>query len=311
MIIKELYSTGEAAQLLNISRSTVSRKFDLGMLNGKKNPITGERFISRQSIESLLKLYNVSTATLGPGWKKVFLLTSDPHLFSFLRATFSTDQQVQIERVLPKADFLNRCMKEEPDLLLVDEESLDQDGLETVHFVRQVDELKELKILLLTGPGDVEKGPSWSADGTWAKDKVQTGDFRKQLLMLLGLQADVAEEARAFEHQRRWPRVPVRLPVKIWVYRLRTPSLRDPGTATVEDVSRGGALLSTIELEKGRIPSEPFRIFVKIDQDPLRGLNAHCKVIRLRSNGGPLSAGVEFVRIPKSSLRMIEALIRP
>ena len=310
MILKEFYSTGEAAQILNISRSTVSRKFDLGLLAGKKNPITGERFVSRESIEALLKLYNVSTGVFGLKRKRVFLLTSDLHLLSFLRDTFLADQQAQVERVQPGTDLLNRCLQEGPDLLLVDDESLDQARLEIVRSLRQVDELKDLKILCLTGSRDVGKGPSWGADESWAKDTVQSGDFKKRLLAFLGLPADADEEAQAFEHQRRWPRIPVRLPAKIWLYRVRSPYLRDPGEATVEDISCGGALLSKIQLDTGGIPSEPFRVFMKIDRVPLKDWRAHCRVVRLQSNGGPLSAGVEFVRLSKSNFKMIEALAR-
>ena len=79
MVLKKYYSTGEAAQLLGISRSTISRKFDLGALSGKKNPITGDRLISRESIEALMKLYNVSPEGLTPGKKRILVSTPDPN----------------------------------------------------------------------------------------------------------------------------------------------------------------------------------------------------------------------------------------
>jgi hypothetical protein len=308
MLLKEYYSTGESAQLLNISRSTVSRKFDLGVLTGKKNPITGERFVNRESLESFLKLYNVSAGVLGVGKKKAFLLTSDLGLLSFLRQIFLEDEQIRIERVQPGNHLLGRCLKEAPHLLLVDEESLGQAGIETVLSIRRLDELNSVKILCLTDPKDVERGGSWGADAIWVKDMTHTEQFKKRLMEFLGLQADVDEGERAFKHHRRWPRVPVRLPAKIWFYRIRSPYLRDPGEATVENISCGGALLSKIQLEKGGIPTEPFRIFVKIDQAPLRDWRAHCKVVRLQSNGGPLTAGVEFVRLSKSNFKMIRTL---
>jgi predicted site-specific integrase-resolvase len=58
---KEL-STGETVDLLNeaagqkvISRSTISRWFDQGKLSGWKNPLTGDRWIDPESLESILK----------------------------------------------------------------------------------------------------------------------------------------------------------------------------------------------------------------------------------------------------------------
>jgi excisionase family DNA binding protein len=46
----EYLSTGEAAKVLGISRSTVARRVDEGTLRGKAHPITGERLISTESI---------------------------------------------------------------------------------------------------------------------------------------------------------------------------------------------------------------------------------------------------------------------
>ncbi|MFH1332442.1 MAG: hypothetical protein ABIH63_04135 [archaeon] len=47
------FSTGEAAVMLEISRSTVSRMFDKGVLYGVKNPLTHERMVSFNSIKKL------------------------------------------------------------------------------------------------------------------------------------------------------------------------------------------------------------------------------------------------------------------
>jgi hypothetical protein len=63
---KEYLSTGETAVILGISRATVSRKFDLGILAGYKNRLTGERFIRRESaLEFLAKASQ--PATMSPG----------------------------------------------------------------------------------------------------------------------------------------------------------------------------------------------------------------------------------------------------
>jgi hypothetical protein len=101
--------------------------------------------------------------------------------------------------------------------------------------------------------------------------------------------------------------LPLRIPLKIGVYPLRTPYRRDSGMATLENVSLGGAYLSEIRLESGVIPCEPFRMMLTSDQEPLRNWRAHCKVVRLQSDGS-LVAGVQFTRLPKTSLKMIQTL---
>jgi len=99
----------------------------------------------------------------------------------------------------------------------------------------------------------------------------------------------------------------LQLPLKIGVYSVRTPYRRDAGLATMENISLGGTFLSEFSLEGGTIPCEPFRILLEADQEPLKDWKAHGKVVRLQSNG-TISAGIQFTRVPKASMKMIEAL---
>ncbi len=118
------------------------------------------------------------------------------------------------------------------------------------------------------------------------------------------------ERVEVYEHQRRWPRVGVRVPAKVGVYRMRAQHRRDPGEAVIENISCGGAYLTGLRLESGVIPCEPFRMYLEADQEPLKSLRTHCKVVRLQSDGS-VAAGVQFTRLSKSNLQMIEAISQP
>src|SRR3972149_9379489 len=96
---KEFLSTGEAAKLINISRSTISRKFDKGVFQGKKNPITGERFISRDSLLAFMKEYNLPYEALVKEKKRILLGTPDDNLFSLLQQSLGEEERVEVERV--------------------------------------------------------------------------------------------------------------------------------------------------------------------------------------------------------------------
>ncbi len=52
-------STAEAARMLRISRSTVERYFEKGVLTGEKHPITGWRSVSVKSVLALMKKYGM------------------------------------------------------------------------------------------------------------------------------------------------------------------------------------------------------------------------------------------------------------
>jgi len=307
MTSKDFLTTGEAAKLVDISRSTISRNFDKGIFQGKKNPITGERFISRESLISFLKQYNLPFDAPVLEKKKILLGSADDHLFSLVQRIFSEDDRIEVERVGFGGDVLIWSSKNHPDLLILDEELSDIPGAEVIRSLRRMGDLQDLKIVCCAKGRNARRSLEWGADEALDKDGLNQEDLAKTLYTFLNLPEELPEEDQAFNHQRRWPRLPIHLPLKIGMYSVRTPYRRDSGIAVMENISMGGAYLSGIELEGGMLPCEPFRISLSADQEPLKNWRAHCKVVRLQSNGS-LVAGVQFTRVPKASLKMIEAL---
>jgi CheY-like chemotaxis protein len=306
MTTKKLLSTGEVAQLVNISRSTVSRKFDKGVFFGQKNPITGERMISRESLTSFVEQYNLALDSLAIEKKKVLIGTSDELLFSLLQNIFSEGKRVQLDRVGFGCDVLIRCSKDHPDLLIIDEELPDIPSAEVIKSLRRLEENKDLKILCWSKTSDTRQCLNWGADEALARDALKD-ELSEKLQFLLNLPEERTPEAQSYEHQRRCLRTPVHVPAKIGVYRLRTPYAREAGKAVLENISSGGSFLSDIQLDKGMIPSEPFRFLLEVNQPPLMNWRAHCKVVRLQSNG-TLTAGVQFMRLSKANRKMVEAI---
>jgi len=308
MSAEEFLSTGEVAKLVNISRSTISRKFDKGVLQGKKNPITGERFISRQSLLAFMQQYNLPLDALMTTKKKILLGTADDHLYSLLQMIFGEDERVELGRVVFGGDVLIWCSKNRPDLLVIDEELGDIPCAEVIRSLRRMGDQKDLKILCLSKTRNVRRCLEWGADEALVKEGLTQEDLAQKTFPLLGLSEIRPPEEHVFKHQRRWPRLSVHLPLKIDVYPVRLPYRRDSGKALMENIGMGGAYLSEIRLEKGVFPCEPFRISLEADQEPLRNWRAHCRVVRLQSNG-ILTAGVQFTRVPKASLKMIQELV--
>jgi hypothetical protein len=52
-------TTGQAMNLLPISRATIGRYLDSGKLEGMKNPITGMRMISKRSVVKFAKQFGL------------------------------------------------------------------------------------------------------------------------------------------------------------------------------------------------------------------------------------------------------------
>jgi hypothetical protein len=147
------------------------------------------------------------------------------------------------------------------------------------------------------------------ADGVLSREDIDQGKVKDNLVSLLDIPEEGPAAVHTFEHRRRWPRASIDLPARIWVYRLSKSHVRERGEAKLDNVSFGGAHLSDIQLEKKTLPSEPFRMVLEVDQEPLKDWRVHCKVVRLESNGG-LEAGLQFVRLSKSKQAMVEAIVQ-
>lgn len=304
---KNYITTGEVGKLLNISRSTVSRKFDMGDLQGRKNPITGERLISRKSLVAFMEKYNIPLELLTIEKKRILLGTSDERITTFAQKIIFEDERIKVDKVASGCDVLMKCAKEHPALLVIDEELPDIPTEEVVKSLRRIKEQRGLKILCCSRNIKNSRCLDWGANEVVAKVPLNQDDLANKFYSLLDLPQRGPKVNQPFEHIRHYARVSVHLPAKIGIYRLGAPRLHDLGWATVKNISRGGAYLSQLNIKKGVIPAEPFRFLIEVNQRPLENFRAHCKVVRLESDGS-LAAGIQFVRLSKANLKMIEAM---
>jgi CheY-like chemotaxis protein len=311
MLIKDYVSTGEAAEILSISRSTVSRRFDAGLFRGKLNPITGERLISRDSIFEFIQENDLPIESADLRRRRVLVVSPcRDKATTTLKSVFKTDARVEIVALEHGADALILCSQNPPALLVVDAKLADIDAKNLIHALRRREELRHTRILLaVAGPADEPGVAQMGADAcmTWA-ELGETG-AEESVYRLIGLTQREEPPSQDGAHHRRWSRYPVNVPGRIGIYRLNAPREHSWGRAIVRNISRGGAYLSKIELDSKSIPAEPFRMLLEIDAEPLGEVRAHCQVVRMQCNGS-LSAGVQFVRISRTGLEKIVALGR-
>lgn len=304
---RQLFTTGEAARLLNISRSTVSRKFDKGILQGKKNPITGERLISYKSLEALIKQHDLHLPPQPAEKKKILLVSSDRLLRLLMQKNFSADERFEIHSVSLGCEALAFCSRENPQLMIIDEELPDMACSVVLKSARQIGPKDQPKTICYTKTGNAENCVTCGCDEIFTKGAMDEDRLLRKVNALMDL-SGTEPTVHAFEHHRRWPRVSIDLPAKIGVYPLNEPRLRYHGKATMKNLSHGGAYLSSITMDDGMIPSDPFRLILEVDVSPLKNWRADCKVVRLESDES-LGAGVQFLQVSGSNLQKIEAIL--
>ena len=305
MDVKKFYSTGEVSKLLSISRATVSRKFDAGIFQGKKNPITGDRFIDHESLLTFMKQYDIPVKDLEKIEKKYIILgTQDKHLQDLFNITFSEDNNIMIDTVFSGCEALIMCLKNTPDLFVIDDELSDISTIEVIKSLKHQDDRHNMKIICCLNTFHQDKMNEFGADVYFAKDTLDENELLREISFLLGIPRRDQTSYSTFDHRRLWPRIYLKLPANFELFLVNMPNIREMGNATVENISLGGAFMSRINLEKGNIPCAQFRLDLAIDHPPLENWQAECKAVRLQTNGS-ITAGIQFVNISQENKNKI------
>jgi hypothetical protein len=296
----QLLTTGKAAGLLRVSRSTVSRRFDKGELRGEVNRITGERMIRRDSVVELMRergLASDAIEALDTVERQIVVASTDQALTDRLGRIVEEAEALTLTTTTFGSDALIACASISPDLLVLGNDLADISCVGIVSALGRQMGAHCPKILCCCDDPALDGN-----EVDIIKDVTRMSDttLHKRICRLLGLAEHTAEEEFPRRSERRWPRRSVSVPAKVGFYRNHAPRKHFWGTGRIENISNGGAYLSKIELESDVLPASPFRMVIQIDNPPLKNWQAHCQVLRLASNG-VLSAGVRFLKISKAN----------
>lgn len=315
--MKKEYSTGEVSDILKISRVTVSRKFDAGEFSGRKNPITGERHISRESLLEFMRKYSISHPDFEEtGRKRMILCSPDDRVHSLFDDVLE-GRPIEVRHTRYGADALVASSQNLPDLIIVDEEVGDVSCIEIIRYLKRLNGIEGTRIISLTNSEIIADAGYLPTDAfaegakcefiskrnlneDYLFDKLE-GFIREAELL-----GDTANDFH--EHRRRHSRIGVSIPVHIEMYSLNDPELRETGTARMDNISTGGCMLDDIVMNNRRLPGERFRVRIGSDTQPLAGWSADGYVVRLHSDGA-LSAGIQYRRISERDRRRITEMI--
>lgn len=305
---EDYYTTGEVAALLSISRSTVSRRFDTGVLQGKVNAITGERLISAASLVGFVHDQELPVDLSLVSKKHIMLCSADPDLLEAVQQIGAGDERVVVEVVTQGSYALVKGATEQPDLLIVDESLPDMECRRVIASLREVSPAGELKILVFLRAHEHNVWLDWGADAYVSRGGCRDGNhLRARIYDLLNMPREPTFEDAPVSHRRRWKRFPVEIPMRVAMYARASPEKLLTGTAVMVNVSQGGACLVDILMADGVMPAVPFRVSIESDTEPLADWRAECRVVRLATNGS-VSAGLAFAEIQEESRKSVLAL---
>lgn len=302
---RNFYTTGEAAEILGLSASTVIRKFDRGELAGKRHPVTGKRLVERTSIEQFLDSHNLPSEEILEEKRRVLIADETPAEGERLRLLLARDRDLTAERVTEGCEVCGQVISWQPHMAFVNVNLPDMSGRDVVRSLRRLPLSVPLHIALISPQGvTVPREELEELDVDAYFPRPWRGDgLRRRVRVMLGLDEETRVEGERFE-QRRWPRIRTDWPARLEVRVADEEGVVDVGSARVRDISEGGAFLYDLVLERGALPAKPFTLDLKISEGEAAGFEARGQPVRLDTNGR-LGLGVRFEELDPEKLRRL------
>ena len=163
---KAIYSTTQAAKILNVTARTVQLWADSGLLLVGKTP-GGHRRIKGESIQKLLHSMAVApkSVTEQPPQKSVLIVDDDPEFQKLLCKKIEKWQfGLTILTANDGYQGLIKVGRLQPDIILTDLKMPHMNGLHMIAALKSSSELKHSKIVVITGLSP------YSMDSKWLKD---------------------------------------------------------------------------------------------------------------------------------------------
>lgn len=149
--MKELFTTGEAADICRVSQQTIIRCFDSGRLEGFRVPGSRFRRIPRDSLFKFMKENAIPLNGLESGKKKVLIVDDDAEIVDLLVEVLSRDGRFEVKTATSGYEAGIQTQRFRPDLILLDYMLPDVNGNVVLHTIRRNPEFENIKIIIVSG----------------------------------------------------------------------------------------------------------------------------------------------------------------
>ena len=151
LFAKQVFTTGEAAEVCKVSQQTIIRCFDAGRLNGFRVPGSRFRRIPREELIRFMKANAIPTDGFATGKKKVLVVDDDPNIVELFTDLLGQDNRLEVRSAATGYDAGIVSSTFKPDLMILDYMLPDINGNVVCETVRKNDQLKDMKIIIVSG----------------------------------------------------------------------------------------------------------------------------------------------------------------
>jgi excisionase family DNA binding protein len=149
--MKDLFTTGEAAEICSVSQQTIIRCFDSGRLEGFKVPGSKFRRIPRQSLVKFMKTNKIPLDNLDSGKKKVLIVDDDAEIVELMVNVLARDGRFDIETASSGYEAGIATEQFRPDLILLDYMLPDVNGNIVCQTIKSNPEFEDIRIIIVSG----------------------------------------------------------------------------------------------------------------------------------------------------------------
>ena len=162
---KEIYTTGEVAQICKVSQQTVIRCFDSGRLKGFRVPGSRFRRIPRESLVAFMKGNQIPLDHLDSGKKRVLVVDDDEAIVEMFKDLLDRDGRFEVFTANTgyQAGILTEQAR--PDIMLLDYKLPDINGNVVCRTIRSNPNYEHMRIIIISGVADPDEVEELRAAG--------------------------------------------------------------------------------------------------------------------------------------------------
>ena len=149
--MKSLFTTGEAAQICNVSQQTIIRCFDSGRLIGFRIPGSKFRRIPRESLIKFMKENSIPLDNLESGKKKVLIVDDDAEIVELMVDVLVRDGRFEVRTATSGYDAGILTQQFAPDIIILDYMLPDVNGNVVCQTIRKNPAFEHVKIVIVSG----------------------------------------------------------------------------------------------------------------------------------------------------------------
>jgi excisionase family DNA binding protein len=149
--MKDLFTTGEAAEICRVSQQTIIRCFDAGRLEGFRVPGSRFRRIPRRNLIKFMKDNNIPLDSIESGKRRVLIVDDDDEIVELIVEVLERDGRFEVKTASSGYEAGMATQRFRPELILLDYMLPDVNGNVVCQTIRRNPEFENIKIIIVSG----------------------------------------------------------------------------------------------------------------------------------------------------------------